>query len=39
MQAFNAVLQEADPQIEEKEIEVISPELAKQVLAELVQLE
>ena len=39
MQAFNAVLQEADSQIEEKEIKVISPELAKQVLAELVQLE
>ena len=39
MQAFNAVLQEADPQIEAKEIEVISPKLAKQVLAELVQLE
>ena len=39
MQAFNAVLEEADPQIEAKDIEVISPELAKRVLAELVQLE
>ena len=39
MQAFNAVLQEADPLIEAKQFEVISPDLAKQVLDELVQLE
>ena len=38
MQAFNAVLLEADAQIEAKKIQVISPELAKNVLAELVQL-
>ena len=38
MQAFNAVLSEADPQIEAKEIQVVSPDLAKKVLAELVQL-
>ena len=39
MQAFNAVLQEADPQMEEGEVTIVSPEMAKQVLAELVQLE
>ena len=39
MQAFNAVLLEADAQFEAKEIQVISPELAKKVMAELVQLE
>ena len=39
MQALNAVLQEADPQIEARKIQIISPELAKKVLAELVQLE
>ena len=39
MQAFNAVLLEADSQIEKKTIQLISPELAKKVLADLVQLE
>ena len=39
MQTFNAVLLEADPQIEAKEIQIISPEFAKQVLGELVRLE
>ena len=39
MQAFNAVLQEADAQIESGEMQEISPALAKKVLAELVQLE
>ena len=39
MQAFHAVLSEADSQIEAKEIQVVSPDLAKKVLAELVQLE
>lgn len=39
MQAFNAVLLEADSLLEAKEIHVISPELAKSVLAELVQLD
>ena len=39
MQAFNAVLQEVDPQIEAKETQVVSPQLAKKVLAELVKLE
>ena len=39
MQAFNAVLLEADSQIENKTIQLISPELAKKVLADLVQLE
>ena len=39
MQAFNAVLLEADLQIEAQEIQVISPELSKKVLAELVRLE
>lgn len=39
MQAFNAVLLEADPQIEANEIQVVGPDLAKKVLAELVQLE
>ena len=39
MQAFNAVLQEADPQIEAGDIQKISPSLTKKVLEELVQLE
>lgn len=39
MQAFNAVLQEADAQIEAGEIEVVSPAFAQRVLAELVQFE
>ncbi len=39
MQAFNAVLLEGDSQIEDKKMQVVSPELAKNVLAELVQLE
>ena len=39
MQAFDAVLLEAEAQIEAKEIQIISPELAKKVLAEQVQLE
>ena len=39
MQAFKTVLEEADPQIEAGEIQVISPEFAKGVLAELVQLD
>ena len=39
MQAFNAVLLEADSQIEHNKIGLITPELAKKVLAELVQLE
>ena len=39
MQAFHAVLSEADSQIEAKEIQVVSPDLAKKILAELVQLE
>jgi len=39
MQAFHDVLSEADSQIEAKEIQVVSPDLAKKVLAELVQLE
>ena len=39
MQAFHAVLQEAESQIEEGEIQVISPKIAKGVLAEFVQLE
>ncbi|MCI0564575.1 MAG: ATP-binding protein [Nitrososphaera sp.] len=34
MHAFNAVLQEADPKIEVKEFDVISPDFAKRVLAE-----
>ena len=38
MQTFNAVLQEADPQIETKEMQVISPTFAKHVLNELVRL-
>jgi len=36
MHAFNAVLQEADPKIEAKEIDTISPEFAKHILAEYV---
>ncbi len=39
MQAFHAVLLEADPQIEDKKMQVVSPEFAKTVLAELVQLD
>ena len=39
MQAFNAVLLEADQKIEVKEMNVIPPEFAKNVLAELVQFE
>ena len=39
MQAFDAVLQEADDQIESGQIRVISPKLAKEVLADLVQFE
>ena len=39
MQAFNAVLLEAESKIEAKEIDVVSPELATMVLAELVQLQ
>lgn len=39
MQAFNAVLQEADLLLEEKKIKEISSTLAKQALDELVQLE
>ena len=39
MQAFNEVLLEADSKIEGKEIEVVTPELAQTVLAELVLLE
>lgn len=38
MHAFNAVLQEADPKIEAKEMTLISPEFAKRVLAEHVSL-
>jgi hypothetical protein len=38
MHAFNAVLQEADPKIETKEINQVSPEFARQVLAERVPL-
>jgi hypothetical protein len=36
MHAFNAVLQEADPKIEGKEMNIISPEFASEVLAERV---
>ena len=39
MQAFHAVLLEADTSIERKEMEVVSPEFAKRALAELVRLE
>ena len=39
MQTFNAVLQEADAQIEAGEIQFVSPELARNVLTELVHLE
>ena len=39
MQAFNAVLLEADFLIEAKEIQVVLPDLAKKALAELAQLE
>ena len=39
MQTFNAVLVEADPLIEAKEIEFATPELARKVLQELVQFE
>ena len=39
MQTFNAVLQEADSQIETDELQVISPTFARQVLNELVRLE
>ena len=39
MQAFNAVLLEADPQIADGKIQTISPDLARKVLAELVQIE
>jgi len=39
MHAFNAVLQEADPRIEAKEMDAIPPEFAKQVLAEYQVLE
>ena len=38
MQAFNAVLQEADPQIEAGEIEIITPEFARRVLADYIVL-
>jgi hypothetical protein len=38
MHAFNAVLQEADPKIEAREMTVITREFAKQVLAERVPL-
>jgi hypothetical protein len=38
MQAFNAVLQEADPRIEAREMTVITPGFAKRVLAERVSL-
>ena len=39
MQAFHAVMQEADPEIEAKEMQVVSPDFARKVLAELVQLD
>ena len=39
MHSFNAVLLEADPKIEAKEMNVIPPDFAKDVLAELVQIE
>lgn len=39
MQAFHQVLLEADPRIEANEIQTATPELARKVLAELVQLE
>jgi len=39
MQAFNAILQEAEYQIETGEKKMVSPEFAKRVLADLVQLE
>lgn len=39
MQAFNAVLQEADILIETGKIKIVSTELSRKVLAELVQLE
>lgn len=35
MQAFNSVLMEADPRIEDKEISTITPDFAKKVLSEL----
>ena len=38
MQAFSAVLQEADPLIEANKIQKISPEFARKALSELVQL-
>jgi len=38
MHAFNAVLQEADPKIEAKEMEIVTPEFAKRVLAEYIVL-
>lgn len=39
MQAFNAVLEEADPRVEAGEIDIISPDFAKQALAERVVFE
>lgn len=39
MQAFHAVLEEADLEIKDGILSVVSPEFAKKVLAELVQLE
>ena len=38
MQAFNAVLQEAEPKIEAGEIEIITPEFARRVLADYIVL-
>jgi hypothetical protein len=39
MQAFSAVLEEADPKIEAKEFDIISPEFAKRALAERIVFE
>jgi hypothetical protein len=38
MQAFNAVLQEADPKIEAGEIDIITPEFARRVLGDYIVL-
>jgi hypothetical protein len=39
MQAFSAVLEEADPKMEAKEFDIISPEFAKRALAERIVFE
>jgi len=39
MQSFNAVLAEADPKIENNEMDVITPGFAKNILSDLIQLD